>query len=269
MELAAAISDEWQSNRQAFRRGAVFAFWSGEELGIVGSSYFAEHPPVPLENIVAYVNFDMVGRLKDNTLTLQGVGSSSTWTGLFEKRNVAVGFNLILQSDPYLPTDAITFYQKGIPVVSFFTGVHEDYNKPSDDPETLDYDGMVRIADLARPVLEDLIIRPERPVYAEVEKPKGQRDGHGESRAYMGTIPDFAAADVEGVKLSGVRAGGPADQGGVKGGDVIVEFAGQKITNIYDYQFVLGGVKVGEPVTLVVMRDGERVTLTVVPGSRE
>ena len=158
---------------------------------------------------------------------------------------------------------------KGIPVISFFTGVHDDYNKPSDDQETLEYEEMVRIAELARPVIRDLIIEPERPDYMEVEKSKSRGENRGELTAYMGTIPDFAAEDVEGVKLSGVRTGGPADKSGVRGGDIIVEFAGQKITNIYDYMFVLGGVKIGEPVTLVVLRDGERVELTAVPGVKE
>ncbi|MEJ2719877.1 MAG: M28 family peptidase [bacterium] len=269
MELAAAFSRERSGNPQAFRRGLIVALWSGEELGIIGSSYFVEHSPIPLEKVVAYLNFDMVGRLRDNKLTIQGVGSSSAWPGLIEKFNVAAGFNLTLQSDPYLPTDASAFYPKGVPVLSFFTGVHEEYNTPSDDAETLNYDGMVRIARFARPIIEDLVIQPERPDYVEVERSKQQTGMRESLRAYLGTIPDFASEDVEGVKLSGVRAGGPADKGGVQGGDIIVEFAGQKITNIYDYTFALGGVKIGEPVTMVVLRNGERVTLTVVPEAKE
>ncbi|UCG53829.1 MAG: M28 family peptidase [Candidatus Latescibacterota bacterium] len=269
MEIAASLADERQGNPQAFRRGLIVALWSGEEMGIIGSSYFAENPPVPLEKIVAYVNFDMVGRLRENKLTLQGAGSSNTWSGLIEKRNVAAGFDLTIQKDPYLPTDASAFYPRGVPVLSFFTGVHDDYNKPTDDPETLEYDGMVRIAKLARSMIKDLIIVPERPDYVKVEKSKQQTGMSGEMRAYLGTVPDFASDDVEGVKLSGVRAGGPADKAGIQGGDIIVEFAGQNITNIYDYSFALRGVKIGEPVTIVVLRDGERVTFTVTPEARE
>ncbi|UCH85832.1 MAG: M28 family peptidase [Candidatus Latescibacterota bacterium] len=269
MELAATFAEERASNPTAFRRGIIVALWSGEEMGLIGSSYFAENPPVPLENVVAYLNFDMVGRMKENKLTIQGVGSSNAWSGAIEKRNISAGFNLTLQSDPYLPTDASAFYPKGIPVLSFFTGVHDDYNKPSDDPETLEYDEMVRIAKFARSIIADLVIDPERPDYVKVEKSRQRTGMRGAVKAYLGTVPDFASEDVEGVKLSGVRAGGPADKGGVQGGDIIVEFAGQKITNIYDYTFALGGVKIGEPVTMVVLRDGERVTLTVVPEAKE
>jgi Zn-dependent M28 family amino/carboxypeptidase len=83
----------------------LFAFWSGEEVGLIGSSHFTEHPPVPLSNIIAYINFDMVGRLRENKLMVQGLGSSGEWRKLMEKLNVAAGFNLVLQDDPYLPTD--------------------------------------------------------------------------------------------------------------------------------------------------------------------
>jgi Zn-dependent M28 family amino/carboxypeptidase len=269
MELAAALADERKAKPQAFRRGVVFAFWSGEELGVIGSSFFADNPPVPLEKVVAYVNFDMVGRLRDNKLTLQGVGSSHIWPELIEKRNIAAGFNLTMQDDPYLPTDVNAFYPKGVPVLSVFTGVHEDYNKPSDDPETLRYDDMVRIGTFAKSVVEDLVTRPERPDFVKVEMSKSQRNMSGTLTATLGTIPDYASETADGVKLSGVRAGGPADKGGVEGGDVVVELAGQKITNIYDYTSALGGLKIGQPVTIVVLRKGERVTLTVVPEARQ
>jgi len=269
MELAAALAGERKENPQAFRRGVVFAFWSGEELGVVGSSYFAANPPVPLERVIAYLNFDMVGRLRDNKLSLQGVGSSHIWPELIEKRNVAAGFNLTMQDDPYLPTDVTAFYPKGIPVLSFFTGVHADYNKPSDDPETLGYDEMVRIGTFARSIVEDIAVRSERPDYVKAEMSKSKTDARGALTATLGTVPDYASEDVEGVKLSGVRAGGPADKAGVKGGDVVVELAGQKITNIYDYTHVLAALKVGQPVSMVVSRDGSRVTLTVVPAARQ
>lgn len=269
MELAAVFAEARKTNPDAFRRGLVFGFWSGEEMGLIGSSFFVENPPFPLENIAAYVNFDMVGRLRENKLTMQGVGSSNMWPEIMEKRNVAAGFNLTMQSDPYLPEDVTAFYPKEIPIVSFFTGVHSDYNKPSDDPETLEYDDMVRIGRFARLVISDLLIRPDRPDYVKVERSKAQMGSRGSLTAYLGTIPDYAAEDMEGVKLTGVSAGGPADKAGLQGGDVIVEFAGQTITNIYDYTYALGGVKIGEPITVVVLRDGERVTLTVTPEARK
>src|SRR5262249_9798296 len=148
----------------------IFCFWSGEEIGLIGSSYFVEHPLVALSNVAAYINFDMVGRLADNKVTLQGVGSSGTWRRLIEKRNVAAGFNLVLQEDPYLPTDVTAFYPKQVAVMSFFTGSHEDYHRPTDTAEKLNYEGMERIATFARGLALDVVKSPERPDYVKVER---------------------------------------------------------------------------------------------------
>jgi Tol biopolymer transport system component/Zn-dependent M28 family amino/carboxypeptidase len=268
MELAGSLAEKRRADPGAFKKGVVFAFWSGEELGVIGSSYFTENPAVPLEKIAAYVNFDMVGRMRDNKLTLQAVGSSKAWPELIEKRNVAAGFNLTLQEDPYLPTDATALYAKGVPVLSFFTGVHDDYNKPTDDPETLHYDDMARIGAFALALAGDLSGRAEKLDFVKVEKSKAQTGMRGSLSAYLGTIPDYASEDAGGVKLTGVRSNGPADKAGVKGGDVIVELAGQKITNIYDYTYALGGLKIGQPVEMVVLRNGERVKITVIPEPR-
>jgi Tol biopolymer transport system component len=268
MELAGALAEKRRVDPNALKRGVVVAFWSGEELGVIGSSYFAENPPVAIEKIAAYVNFDMVGRMRDNKLTLQAAGSSKAWPELIEKKNVAAGFDLTLQEDPYLPTDATSLYAKGVPVLSFFTGVHDDYNKPTDDPETLQYDDMARIGVFALALAGDLAGRADRLDYAKVEKSKAQTGMRGSLSAYLGTIPDYAAEDVGGVKLTGVRSNGPADKAGVKGGDVIVELAGQKITNIYDYTYALGGLKIGQSVEIVVVRNGERVKITVTPEAR-
>jgi hypothetical protein len=134
LELAAALAKERAGKPENFRRGILFALWSGEEIGLIGSSQFAERPPVALSNVAAYVNFDMVGRLRENKLSLQGVGSSSAWRKLIEKRNVAAGFNLSLQEDPYLPTDTTALYARGVPVLNFFTGSHEDYHPPPTSP---------------------------------------------------------------------------------------------------------------------------------------
>ena len=255
------------SQAETRRRGVVFAFWSGEELGLVGSSRFAADPPVPLGEVVAYLNFDMVGRLRDNKLIVQGVGSSNLWRRLIERHNVPAGFALVLQDDPYLPTDTTSFYPKNVPVLSFFTGSHENYNKPSDDAHTLNYQGMERIASFAAALVEDLAARPDRPDYATVERAaaQGSRDG---LRAYLGTVPDYATEGT-GVKLSGVRGGSPADKSGLRRGDVIVEFGGQTIANIYDYTFALDAVRIGEPVRVVVLRDGERLTVSVTPEVRK
>jgi Tol biopolymer transport system component len=268
LELAAAFAAERKKNPAAFPRGVIFALWSGEEIGLIGSSQFAEKPPVPLSNIVAYLNFDMVGRLRENKLSLQGIGSSSVWRKLIEKRNVAAGFNLALQDDPYVPSDSTAFYPKGVPVLHFFTGSHEDYHRPSDDTEKVEFGGLERITKFARGLIADLVAAPQRPDYLTVARSETGGGGRDQLRAYLGSIPDYAQ-EVEGVKLSGVRGGSPAEKGGLKGGDVIVSFAGQAIKNIYDYTYALDAVKIGQPVVIEVLRDGQRLKLTVTPEARK
>jgi hypothetical protein len=237
-------------------------------MGLIGSSAFIAQQPVPIPKVAAYLNFDMVGRLRDNRLSLQAVGSSKVWRRLIEKRNVAAGFNLVLQDDPYLPTDVTAFYPKKVPVLNFFTGAHEDYHRPTDTAEKLDYEGLERITRFAQQIVLDLTGAPERPDYARVER---SADGGGSRetlRAYLGTIPDYTQ-EVKGVKLSGVRGGSPAEKAGIQSGDVLVEFAGQKITNIYDYTYALDAVKIGQPVKIAVERAGQRVELSVTPEARK
>jgi Tol biopolymer transport system component len=267
LELAAALSAERAQSPEKFARGIIFAFWSGEELGLIGSSHFAENPPVPLERIKAYLNFDMVGRLRDNQLILQGIGSSSDWKRLLERRNVAAGFNLVLQEDPYLPTDVTAFYPKGIPVLSFFTGSHEDYHRPTDTADRVEYEGLERITQFARALISDLIQAPGSLEYVKVERTQraGSRDG---LRLYLGTIPDYAS-NLEGVKIAGTTGGSPAEGAGLKPGDIIVEFAGRKVVNIYDYTHALDAAKAGEETEIVILREGKRVALTIVPAVRK
>src|SRR3954471_1497423 len=200
MELVAALAKERSEHPEKFRRGVIFAFWSGEEIGIIGSTAFCEKPPVPLTKIVAYVNADMVGRLRDNKLTLQGVGSSHAWRKLIEKRNVGAGFNLTLQDDPYLPTDVTSFYTKNVPGLNFFTGAHEDYHRPTDTAEKLNYEGLERMTKHWQQIVLDLVQVPERPDLAKVERTKQDGGGRETLRAYLGTIPDYTT-DVKGVKL--------------------------------------------------------------------
>jgi C-terminal processing protease CtpA/Prc len=186
---------------------------------------------------------------------------------VIEKRNVAAGFNVVLQDDPYLPTDVTAFYPRGVPVINFFTGSHDDYHRPTDMAATLNYEGLERIVKLARGLLLDTANAELRPDYLKVASSEkgGSRDN---LRAYLGSIPDYAT-EVQGVKLSGVRGGSPAEKGGVKGGDIIVQFGGQKIANIYDYTYALDAVKIGQVVEMIVLRDGQRLTLKVTPEARK
>ncbi len=251
------------------KRGIIFAAWSGEELGLLGSAAFCDKPPVPLSRVAAYLNMDMVGRVRDNKLTVQGVGSSKDWRGLIERKNVAAGFSLALSDDPYLPTDATSFYVKQTPTLNFFSGAHDDYHRPTDTADKINYADLVRVTQFVRSVALDLASPPARPAYSKVERTGGPEGGRETLRAYLGTIPDYATEGIVGVKLSGVREGGPADKAGLKAGDVLIEFGGQKIANIYDYTYALDAAKIGEALKVVVQREGKMVTLTVIPEARK
>ena len=216
--------------------------------------------------IVAALNMDMVGRMKDKVI-LQGVSSSTYWPGVVESKNVVVGLPVALDNDVDLPTDASSFYRAGIPILSAFTGSHTDYHTPRDTPEKLNYPDAARIARLMGLITRSLAMNESVPDYIKQQaKPKvASRSGH---RAYLGSVPSYGD-DVVGVKLSEVTVGAPAEKAGVLGGDIIVELAGKKIENIYDYTAILDGIKIGEETLIAVMRDGKRVELKITPGSRQ
>ena len=247
-------------------RGVILAFWSGEELGLLGSADFVAQAPVPMDRIAAYLNFDMVGRLEDDPLNLQAVGSSSIWTDLAEELNEPIGLDLTFVADPYLPTDVGSLNAAEVPSLNFFTGSHEDYHRPTDDAHTLDYEGIDRIVDLAAAVTANLVNRPDAPDFIRVERAQ-QRGGGATMRIFTGTIPDYTQ-EVEGLSISGVIGGGPAEAAGLQGGDVIVGLAGQAVTNIYDYMYALDLLKVGEPAEVVFVRAGERMSTELIPRVR-
>ena len=209
----------------------------------------------------------MVGRMKENRLTLQSVGSSSAWPRLIEQSNVPVGFDIRTQDDPYLPTDSSAFYQAGIPALSFFTGAHEDYHRPTDTAERINYEDLERITRFVALLtgrLDRLDPAPDYQTVARTRKDPGSRDT---LRAFTGTIPDYTV-EVEGLLLSGVIGGGPADEAGLKGGDIIVELGGQKIANIYDYTYALDAVKIDVTIKVGFIRDGKRHETDITPTTR-
>ena len=167
-----------------------------------------------------------------------------------------------------MPTDVTSFYTKNVPVLNVFTGGHEDYHRPTDTADKLNYKDLARVTKFTRDVVLDLAQSAERPDLAKVERSASGSGGRETLRTYLGTIPDYTT-EVKGVKLSGVRGGSPAEKAGLRGGDVIVEFAAQKIANIYDYTYALDAAKIGKPVRMVVERDGKRVPITVTPEARK
>jgi hypothetical protein len=244
----------------------LIALWSGEELGLIGSSAFAAKPPVAVHQLAAYVNFDMVGRMQDNKLTIQGLGTSPVWARAIERVNVLAGFNLLLQDDPYQPTDIMTFAVAGIPSITFFTGVHADYHRPTDTANKINYEDLDRIIDFAVALIGRLEDTEPAPVFTKVERQQSLA-GRGGVRVFTGTVPDYST-EVNGLRLSGVVAGGPAEKGGLATGDIIVEIGGQAIANIYDYTYALDGLKIGEPTKVVYVRRGERRETTLTPAAR-
>ncbi len=250
------------------RRRVALVFFSGEELGLLGSSAFVDAPVLPPEQIAGYLNFDMVGRLGDEPVALEAVASSAAWPGLIERANVPVGLDVVLSDDPYLPQDSTSFNRVKVPTLAFFTGSHEDYHRPSDTADKIDYAGLERIARLGALVGRALAVQESPPEFVEVAPSHPQGGGGDTRRAFTGTIPDYTA-EVEGMRLSGVVGGGPADQAGLREGDVIVELAGQTIANVYDYTYALDAVKIGEPAKVVFVRDGERHEVTLTPRARD
>ncbi len=271
LEIAQYLVDQ-KAKGLELKRDVIFAAWSGEELGLLGANHFTatyngkENSDLLTPDIVAYLNMDMIGRL-ENKVIVQGVGSSSIWPGEIERRSIPAGISVTPQDDTYIPTDATSFYLKGVPFLNAFTGAHEDYHTPRDTADKVNFLGAERVAKFMGLVARSLVTRDKAPDYLEAKRPENM-EMRANLRAYLGTIPDYAE-EVVGLKLAGVSAGGPADDAGLKQGDVIVELAGRKIENIYDYTFAIEALKIGEEIDVVVERGGERVSLKLTPGSRE
>ena len=254
--------------KQPRHRHVLVGWWSGEELGLIGSSAFAAAPPVPLDQIAAYLNFDMVGRMQDNKLTVQATGTSPVWAKVLEQANIAAGFDLMVQQDPYQPTDVATFNSSSVPCLSFFTGTHADYHKPSDTADKIDYEDLDRVVDFAAAIVRRVGDMTDAPQFTKVDQKTESGGGRAGVRVFTGTIPDYST-EVKGLLLSGVIGGGPAEQAGLQKGDVIVEIAGQTIANIYDYTYALDLLKIGQPAKLVYTRAGERRETTLTPAARK
>ena len=271
LESAQYLAGLRQQGKLQARRDIWFIAWSGEELGTLGSSHFVEQLAGKTDlqaKVSAYLNMDMVGHLQEKAY-LQATGSSSVWSREIEQRNVPVGLAIATKADPYLPTDSTPFYMQGVPVLNAFTGAHEDYSTPRDRPEGLNYAGIRDIARLMSGITRSLARADTEPDYLEVTR---QQSGLSRKhlRAYLGTIPAYGEDEtVKGVKLQGAVKGGPAEQAGVQGGDILVGLAGVEIETIHDFMGALAGLKAGEKTSLTVLRDGQRLELDVVPTSRE
>jgi hypothetical protein len=261
-----AIAETLAREPQPRRRHVVFGFWSAEEIGLVGSNAFVTAPPIPIDQLAAYINLDMVGRMQDNRLSVQATGTSPIWTRLLERLNVAAGFDLAIQPDPYQPSDVASFNQAGVPSLMLFTGSHPDYHKPSDTAEKINYDDLDRIVGFGAALVRSIADLDEAPMYTKVDQPTTRGSIAG-VRIMTGTIPDYAT-EVKGLLLAGVMGGGPAEKAGLMKGDVIIEIAGKTIANIYDYTYALELLRADQPVKVVYQRNGERRETELTPAAR-
>jgi Tol biopolymer transport system component len=252
------------------RRTIYFALFSGEERGLAGSGYFANHPPVPMDHIVAMVNLDMIGALREDKITAFGTDSAAEWKALVDAAGAGSNLKITETGDGYGPSDQTSFYAAKVPVLHFFTGAHERYHTPEDVADPINFAGEARIVKVIAGVMAPLARGEVTPAYARASSaPAMQGDSRGYG-AYLGTVPDFSAmgGTKDGVLLSDVRVGGPADKAGIKGGDRIVDIGGTRIDNLYDMTYALQDHKPGDTIDVIVIRKGERTTLRATLGTR-
>jgi len=262
-------------------RSVLFLAFTGEEKGLWGSAHYVDRPLLPLKNTVAMLNMDMVGRLRDNTLTVYGTGTAEEWPALLEEVNRDQPEPFVLASIPdgFGPSDHSSFYGADIPVLMLFTNTHAEYHRPDDDWELINSEGLERVASFASEIVEDVAgTKASNPLA--VTFVEGAGDPHaggmpteGEASAsrgygaYMGTIPDMTPQD-SGVRITGVREDSPAEKAGLQAGDVIVQLGDAEITDLYAYTYALREHSPGDEVKVVVLRGDERLTFTAVLGSR-
>jgi membrane-associated protease RseP (regulator of RpoE activity) len=249
------------------RRSVVVAHFSGEELGLLGSQWFVDHPPVPLDSAVAMVNFDMVGRLRNEKLIVYGVATARELAAIVDSANVAPRLAVSAVGDGFGPSDQSSFYARGVPVLHFFTDLHDDYHRASDDVEKINAPGEARVVALAERVVRAIADRPAKLAVVRVAGPamSPRREG---SNVYLGTIPDMSTGDVPGLKLTGVRPGSPADKAGLKEGDIVVALGGKAVKDLYTYSDALYAHQPGDEVEIAYLRAGTRQTTRVTLGSR-
>jgi hypothetical protein len=234
------------------------------------------------------INLDMIGRMKENRLIVGGVGTSAEWKKWIAEANeglhrdaapgganggtaasVAPGgrFALTMTEDGFGPSDHASFYAKQTPVLFFWTGTHEDYHRPSDTADRINYEGELRIVSFVKEIVRALDASDARPTYtlAKSDAAVGRSTGF---RVYLGTIPNYAEGG-DGLKLDAVRADSPAAKAGLKAGDVIVKLAGRGVRNVHDYTYALGEMRAGVEYDVEVMRGGERLKLKLTPAARK
>lgn len=256
------VAEKFASMQGLLKRSIIFATFSGEELGILGSTYMTNNFPVDIKNVVAMINMDMIGRLnEENSLTIIGTGTSSMWKELLNQKN-SYGFKLGMSDGGSGGSDHQAFSNKNVPVLFFFTGTHSDYHKPSDDSEKINFEGEAKVANFVFDITLAVDKLDKRPEYVKVEEPAARAGGGGKTRVTVGTVPEFGYNGT-GYKLSGATEGSPAAKAGMKPGDIIVKFGPKTVGNIYDFMYAVQDYKAGDKVDIVALREGKEMTFNV------
>jgi hypothetical protein len=270
MELA-----HWFSQQPKHKRGILFLTFAGEELGLLGSNYYVNHPEMPLQNAVAMINMDMIGRVRDQKLYVGGVGTGTTFKKLMDDVNGRYNYHTDLTEAGYGSSDHTSFTTKQVPVLFFFSGLHADYHKPSDTWDKIDAPEAVKLLDMISGVIEKLEDDPVRPQFVRVADPhpvmadptahSGKVSGYGPD---FGSIPDFAEIP-NGVRFADIRPGSPAAKAGLKAGDILTEFDGKPIQNLYDFTYALRAKSPGQVVLVKVLREGQTIEAKVLLTERK
>jgi len=236
-------------------RTLILALFSGEEIGLLGSAHYVRQPAWPLARTAAMLNFDMVGRMRDDKLHVGGVDSAAALRSALLESGRAVAVDLVLRGTPYSPSDHSSFYGAGVPVLFFFTGLHDDYHRATDTADRINADGMAKVARVAIGVVERLAAGL-RPAYVKLDRPaRGQASGTP-GRAFFGVVSSRDAG-ADGVRLGGVQPGSAAARAGVRPGDVLVRFAGTPVNSFEQLRQAVAARQPGDRVDVVYLRDGE------------
>jgi hypothetical protein len=263
IELARIFSQR----RTELDRGILFAAFAGEELGLLGSARWVKEPTLPIENAVAMLNMDMIGRVNGSKLYVGGIGSGSTFEAILKAAAEKYDFTLDQSFQGTSSSDHASFIAKNVPALFFFSGLHRDYHKPTDTVDRLNTAASAKVVNLVADVAKGLITDKARPQFARVKASgphggSGSGSGGGGYGPYFGAVPDFAPLD-KGVLFADISPGSPAEAAGLKGGDLMVEFGGKPIGNLYDFTFALRASKVGDVVRVKYLREGKEMTVDV------
>ena len=255
------IARRFTEDKTEYRRGLLLMAFAGEEIGLLGSAHWVEHPTKPLDQAAAMLNMDMIGRIKDGKAYVGGVGTAEGFDQTVKAVAKDRPLKLDFSTSGYSASDHTSFTAKRIPVLFFFSGLHGDYHKPSDTWDKINAEGAVEMVDLVGDIAADLRRAEDRPKFTKAEPdphsgaaPSGS--GGGGYGPYFGSIPDFAEVP-NGVRFADIRPDSPADKGGLKAGDIMTGFDGKPIQNLYDFTYALRDSKVGQTVVVTYTRDGK------------